>query len=98
MLKMSTNGFFKGAAKPPTDKNDQDGLFFFNHPERGGLLRRLGARAASVTALYCCLDTINRKKRQAKLQYFITFSDLSRNTRAPHFTPQHWLLCHMGLY
>ena len=21
-----------------------------------------------------------------------------RNTRAPHFTPQHWLLCHMGLY
>ena len=20
------------------------------------------------------------------------------NTRAPHFTPQHWLLCHMGLY
>ena len=23
---------------------------------------------------------------------------LSRNTRAPHFTPQHWLLCHMGLY
>ena len=19
-------------------------------------------------------------------------------TRAPHFTPQHWLLCHMGLY
>jgi len=22
----------------------------------------------------------------------------SRNTRAPHFTPQHWLLCHMGLY
>ena len=30
-----------------------------------------------------------------------TFSldtDLTRNTRAPHFTPQHWLLCHMGLY
>jgi len=25
-------------------------------------------------------------------------SDLARNTRAPHFTPQHWLLCHMGLY
>ena len=21
-----------------------------------------------------------------------------RNTRAPHFTPQHWLLCHMKLY
>ena len=20
------------------------------------------------------------------------------NTRAPHFTPQHWLLCHKGLY
>ena len=24
-------------------------------------------------------------------------TDLTRNTRAPHFTPQHWLLCHMGL-
>ena len=25
-------------------------------------------------------------------------TDLTRTTRAPHFTPQHWLLCHMGLY
>jgi len=25
-------------------------------------------------------------------------TDLTRNTRSPHFTPQHWLLCHMGLY
>jgi len=25
-------------------------------------------------------------------------TDLTRNTRASHFTPQHWLLCHMGLY
>ena len=25
-------------------------------------------------------------------------TDLTRNTRAPHFTPQHWLLCPMGLY
>ena len=25
-------------------------------------------------------------------------TDLTRNTRAPHFTPQHWLLCHTGLY
>jgi len=25
-------------------------------------------------------------------------TDLTRNTRAPHFTPQHLLLCHMGLY
>ena len=24
--------------------------------------------------------------------------DLTRNTSAPHFTPQHWLLCHMGMY
>ena len=35
---------------------------------------------------------------------FVTFghrtwkTDLTRSTRAPHFTPQHWLLCHMGLY
>ena len=25
-------------------------------------------------------------------------TDFTRNTRTPHFTPQHWLLCHMGLY
>ena len=25
-------------------------------------------------------------------------TDLTRNTRAPHINPQHWLLCHMGLY
>ena len=25
-------------------------------------------------------------------------TDLTRNTRAPHFTPQHWFLCHIGLY
>jgi len=28
----------------------------------------------------------------------ILWSDLTRNTRAPHFTPQHWLFCHMGWY
>ena len=33
-----------GAAMP-TDEDDQDGHFFYNHPERGGLLRRLGARS-----------------------------------------------------
>ena len=26
------------------------------------------------------------------------FLSHATNTRAPHFTPQHWLLCHMGLY
>ena len=31
-----------GAAMP-TDEDDQDGHFFYNHPERGGLLRCLGA-------------------------------------------------------
>ena len=25
-------------------------------------------------------------------------TDLTRSTFVPHFTPQHWLLCHMGLY
>jgi len=40
-----------GAAMP-TDEDDQDGLSFFNHPERGGLLRCLGAR----NHCYCCLD------------------------------------------
>ena len=42
-----------GAAMP-TDEDDQDGHFFFNHPERGGLLRCQGARSHC----YCCLDPI----------------------------------------
>ena len=42
-----------GAAMP-TDEDDQDGHFFLNHPERGGLLRCLGARSHG----YCCLDPI----------------------------------------
>jgi len=42
-----------GAAMP-TDEDDQDGHFFFNHPERGGLLRCPGARGHC----YCCLDPI----------------------------------------
>ena len=37
----------------PTDEDDQDGHFFYNHPERG-LLRRLGARSRC----FCCLDPI----------------------------------------
>jgi len=38
----------------PTDEDDQHGHFFFNHPEKGGLLRCLGARSHC----YCCLDPI----------------------------------------
>ena len=33
-----------GAVMPTDDEEDQDGHFFFNHPERGGLLRCLGAQ------------------------------------------------------
>jgi len=44
-----TNG-----AAMPTDEDDQDGHFFFNHPEKGGLPRCLGARSHC----YCCLDPI----------------------------------------
>ena len=44
-----TNG-----AAMPTDEDDQDGHFCFNHPERGGLPRCLGTRS------HCCcwLDPI----------------------------------------
>jgi len=42
-----------GAAMPTED--DQDGYFFFNHPERAGLLCCLGARSPC----YCCLDPIS---------------------------------------
>ena len=41
-------------ASMPSDEDDQDGHFFFNHPERGGLPRCLGARSHC----YCCLDSI----------------------------------------
>jgi len=43
-----------GAAMP-TDEDDKDDHFFFNHPERGGLLRCLGARIPCC----CCLDQIS---------------------------------------
>ena len=42
-----------GAAMP-TDEGDQDGQFYFNHLERGGLLRCLGARDHYC----CCFDPI----------------------------------------
>ena len=32
------------------------------------------------------------------MAHVVPIYDFTRNTRAPHFTPQHWLLCHMGLY
>ena len=38
----------------PTDEDDQDGHFFYNHPERGGLLRRLGARSLCYCHLGNC--------------------------------------------
>ena len=52
-----------GAAMP-TDEDDQDGHFFYNHPDRGvyGLLRRLGARSPC----YCCLDQIHPLRGGAK--------------------------------
>jgi len=39
----------------PSSEDDQDDHFIFNHPERGGLLRRLGA----VSLCCCCLDPNN---------------------------------------
>jgi len=38
----------------PTDEDDQDGHFFYNHPEREGLLRCLSTRSLR----WCCLDPI----------------------------------------
>ena len=29
---------------------------------------------------------------------YMGWVDHHTSSRAPHFTPQHWLLCHMGLY
>ena len=45
---------YRGAngAAMPTDEDDQDGHFFFTHPERGGLPRCLG----TCSHQYCCLD------------------------------------------
>ena len=39
-----------GAAMP-TDEDDQDGHFFFNHPERGGGYTATKAHAATATAV-----------------------------------------------
>ena len=46
-IRLKQNG-----AAMPTDEDDQDGHFFFNHPERGGVLRCLGPRSHC----YCSLD------------------------------------------
>ena len=46
----------------PTDEDDHDGNFFFNHLERGGLLRQLGARSL------CCRCLGFNKSAQGALQ------------------------------
>jgi len=40
------------SAAMPTDEDDQDGHFFFNHP------REEGCSAPNANLCYCCLDTI----------------------------------------
>ena len=39
-----------------------------------------------------------RRHVKDALAHTSSLTDLTRNTRVPHFTPQHWLLCLMGLY
>ena len=57
----------------------------------------MGAQLGSSVAFGSgCRQTLPGVPRKAHTSPFDT--DLTRNTRAPHFTPQHWLLCHMGLY
>jgi len=49
-----------------------------------------------------CFDPEARRYFSTGSLYFnedsSSLPDLTCNTRAPHFTPQHLLLCHMGLY
>jgi len=40
----------------------------------------------------------NRGSGRINLALNFKYIRFLRNTRAPHFTPQHWLLCHMELY
>jgi len=49
-----------GAAMP-TDENDQDGHFFFNHPERGGY------SAAWVITAWVIRAATKRRKRKGKV-------------------------------
>jgi len=46
----------------------------------------------ATSAKWCC-QWLERRSHTSFLD-----TDLTRNTRATHFTPQYWLLCHMGLY
>ena len=55
-----------------------------------------GVISYSSRCLSVCLSVALHTRAR---QYLLSLdTDLTRNTRAPHFTPQHWLLCHMGLY
>ena len=44
------------------------------------------------------ISAIDRLRHLTSVNTSSLDTDLTRNTRAPHFTPQQWLLCHMGLY
>jgi len=61
-----------------------------------GPLRLNGAGVELVESVFSSDDTGTCTPALAHTSALDT--NLTRNTRAPHFTPQHWLLCHMGLY
>jgi len=58
--------------------------------ERSVFIRTGDTKA--YTLLISLIEYRNRNLYCKRIEYLDT--DLTRNTRAPHFTPQHWLLCH----
>jgi len=66
------------------------------------LPRAATTRAVIVPRAATAHTAISSSTQQPRLydcrRSFHVDTDLTGNTRAPHFTPKHWLLCQMGLY
>ena len=82
-------------------------------PARNGVMRCIAQPLRGSTTTKRASDSTNTKTplsashphpptqapcTPALAHTFPLDTDLTRNTRAPYFTPQHCLLCHMGLY
>jgi len=62
-------------------------------------LTKLRARRLYICRLLVISTSTHPHPRHSKLAHTSSLdTDLTRNTRAPHFTPKHCLLCHMGLH
>ena len=63
----------------PTDEDSQDGHFFLNHPERGGLLHCLGTRNHCC----CCLDSIPPTEGGGRVRWTLVLAPTSGTRSTP---------------